>query len=84
MKRDLPDGWEACLTDVGKVYYINHNTNMAQWETPLEYQRIDRRSVDRSAKPPLQVDTKVRSTEISVGRYGSINTLNAKPPPIAS
>jgi hypothetical protein len=36
MKRDLPDGWEARLTDVGKVYYINHNANTTQCEKRLE------------------------------------------------
>ena len=45
-KKGLPDGWEARLTDVGKVYYINYISDTTQWERPLEVQRIDSLSAD--------------------------------------
>jgi hypothetical protein len=30
----LPDGWQACYDENGKIYYQNHLTQQTQWERP--------------------------------------------------
>ena len=30
----LPSGWEARTDDQGRTYYVNHVTEMTQWERP--------------------------------------------------
>lgn len=31
---DLPRGWECRLTNMGRIYYVDHNTRTTTWERP--------------------------------------------------
>ena len=84
MKRDLPDGWEARLTDVGDIYYVHHNSNTAQRERPAEDDRIDGLTVCRSVEKRPQVDIEVPSAETSVESFCSSGNWNPEAPAILS
>lgn len=34
--QDLPEGWEATITDDGRVYYYNVHTRVSRWDAPTE------------------------------------------------
>jgi hypothetical protein len=35
----LPPSWEMCLTEEGKVYFLNHMTQMTSWDDPRQQQQ---------------------------------------------
>jgi hypothetical protein len=35
----LPPSWEMCLTEEGKVYFLNHTTQMTSWDDPRQQQQ---------------------------------------------
>ena len=37
----LPEGWEASTDDLGRMYYVDHNTHSTTWIHPSSNQAVD-------------------------------------------
>ncbi|EKX47061.1 hypothetical protein GUITHDRAFT_152144 [Guillardia theta CCMP2712] len=50
IKAPLPQGWKACKSSSGDIYYFNFETSESMWEHPLDnkYRQLCRREREKA------------------------------------
>jgi len=76
---DLPPGWEAKRDQVGKLFYVNHNTRTTHWELPRKLPNGWEQKMTRDGKK-FYVDHNTRKTHWTLPKdaYNAAPTLEKK------